>query len=47
MVLHRRGAKRESLYAMTDSQRRNHNYVETLNKDNIVPRETNEGLLFR
>ncbi len=47
MVLHRRGAKRESLYAMTDSQRRNHNYVETLNKDNIVPRETNDGLLYR
>ena len=47
MVLHRRGAKRESLYAMTDSQCRNHNYVETLSKDNIVPRETNDGLLPR
>ena len=47
MVLHRRGAKRESLYAMTDSQRRNHNYAETLSKDNIVPRETNDGLLPR
>ena len=47
MVLHRRGAKKESLYDMSDSQRRNHEYVETPNKDNIVPRETNEGLLFR
>ena len=47
MVLHRRGAKKESLYDMSDSQRRNHEYVETPSKDNIVPRETNEGLLFR
>ena len=47
MVLRRGGNTEQSLYAMTDDSRTPHGYIEQLGSDNMMPRETNEGLLPR
>ena len=47
MVLRRGGNTEQSLFAMTDEQRAPHGYVEQPGSDNMMPRETNDGLLPR
>ena len=47
MTLRRDGNYNRSLYAMNDSVRRPHGYIELAGSDNLAPRETNVGLLPR
>jgi len=47
MVLRRGGNTSQSLFAMNDDSRVPHGYVEQTGSDNMMPRETNEGLLPR
>ena len=47
MSLRRDGNTHQSLYAMTDESRTPHGYIEQLGSDNMMPRETDEGLLPR
>ncbi|MBR6114551.1 MAG: transglutaminase domain-containing protein [Oscillospiraceae bacterium] len=45
MVSRRDGNKKQDLFAMDESRRRGHGYIELVASDNLAPRETNEGLL--
>ena len=45
MTIHREGNGSRSLYAMDDTARRPHGYIELVGSDNLAPRETNVGLL--
>ena len=47
MTIHREGNGSRSLYAMDDTARRPHGYIELAGSDNLAPRETNVGLLPR
>ncbi len=47
MVQHREGNTALSLYAMNEDARSPHGYIEQPGSDNMMPRETNEGLLPR
>ena len=45
MTIRRDGKGKRSLYAMDETARQPHGYIELVASDNLAPRETNEGLL--
>ena len=45
MVTHKEGNRNSDFYAMTNAKRSGQKYIELDYSDNLVPRESNDGLL--